>query len=131
MDRVLTTFTKVAEFWSELPDKSYPSETKVPILSVNRFGDVSVVLFLVVQALDGIFTYLGVHTWGPAIEANPLVISAVSLVGVGTGLAAAKLFAAGLGMVLHLRRVHLVVAFLAAFYIVVAIVPWTVLFLTL
>ena len=30
---------------------------------------------------------------------------------------------------LHLRRVHLIVAYLTAFYIVVAIVPWTMLFL--
>ena len=49
----------------------------------------------------------------------------------GTGLAAAKLFAAGLGILLHLKRVHLIVAFLTAFYIAVAIVPWTLLFLSL
>lgn len=98
---------------------------------MERFGDVSVVVFFVAQALDGILTYLGVRTWGPSIEANPLVSSAVSFAGVGTGLAATKLFAAGLGMVLHLRRVHLIVAFLAAFYVVAAIVPWTVLFLTM
>ncbi len=88
-------------------------------------------LFVLVQALDGVLTYLGVHTWGPSIEANPIVSSALTTVGVGTGLAAAKLFAIALGMLLHLRRVHLVVAFLAAFYVVVAILPWTVLFLTM
>lgn len=91
----------------------------------------SVVLFFVVQALDGILTYLGIHTWGHSIEANPLVSSALTFAGVGAGLTATKLFATGLGMLLHLRRVHLVVAFLAAFYVVVAIVPWTVLFLTM
>jgi hypothetical protein len=95
------------------------------------FGDIAVVCFVIVQCLDGVLTYLGVHIWGPSIEANPLVSSAVALAGLGGGLAAAKLAAIGLGMALHLRRVHGVVAFLTAFYIVVAIVPWTLLFLSL
>jgi hypothetical protein len=94
------------------------------------FGDVAVVCFVVVQCLDGVLTYLGLHIWGPTIEANPLVSSAVALAGVGGGLAAAKLAAISLGMALHLRRVHAVVAFLTAFYVAVAIVPWTMLFLS-
>jgi hypothetical protein len=97
----------------------------------SRFGDIAVVTFMVVQALDGILTYLGVHIWGPSVEANPLISSAVSFAGVGTGVAVAKLLAVGLGMVLHLRRVHGVVALLTAFYVAVAIVPWAVLFLSL
>ena len=97
----------------------------------NRFGDIAVVTFVVVQALDGILTYLGVHIWGPSVEANPLISSAVSFAGVGAGVAMAKLFAVGLGMILHLRRVHGVVALLTAFYLAVAIVPWAVLFLSL
>jgi hypothetical protein len=119
----------VAEFWAEPADKFYELKTKDACPSANRFGDIVVIIFFVVQALDGALTYLGLHTWGPSIEANPLVSSAVTFAGAGTGLAAAKLFAAGLGMVLHLRRVHLIIAFLSAFYIVVAIVPWTMLFL--
>jgi hypothetical protein len=95
------------------------------------FGDLAVIAFIVVQCLDGALTYLGVHIWGLSIEANPLVSSAVAMAGVGTGLAATKAFAVALGMMLHLRRVHLVVAGLALFYIAVAILPWTVMFLTL
>ena len=94
------------------------------------FGDVAVVLFIVVQCLDGALTYLGVHTWGLSIEANPIVSSAVSYAGVGTGLAATKALAVALGMMLHLRRIHLVVALLSLFYIAVAILPWTLMFLT-
>lgn len=97
----------------------------------NLFGDVAVVVFIVVQALDGIFTYLGIHAWGPSIEANPIMSSALATVGVGPGLATAKLFAVSLGILLHLRRVHLVVAFLTAFYLAAAIVPWAFLLLTL
>ena len=99
--------------------------------SYQRFGDIAVVTFMIVQALDGVLTYLGVHIWGPSVEANPIISSAVSFAGVGTGLAAAKLFAVGLGIVLHLRRVHGVVAFLTAFYLAVAILPWTMMFLTM
>lgn len=95
------------------------------------FGDLAMLVFVIVQCLDGGLTYLGLHIWGLSVEANPLVSSAVSMAGAGTGLAAAKLFAVGLGMVLHLRRVHLVVALLAGFYIAVAILPWTVMFMTL
>ena len=43
--------------------------------------------------------------------------------------AVAKGFAVGLGMLLHLHRVHLVVAALSLFYTAVAIVPWAVMFL--
>jgi hypothetical protein len=97
----------------------------------SRFGDLAVIGFMVVQALDGILTYLGVHIWGTSVEANPLISSAVSFAGVGFGLASAKLIAVGLGMILHLRRVHIVVALLTAFYIAAAIIPWTLMFLSL
>jgi hypothetical protein len=93
------------------------------------FGNVAVLSFVIVQYLDGVLTYVGLHTFGPGIEANPLISSAVSYAGAGGGLFAAKLVAISLGMALHLRRVHRVVALLTAFYLTVAILPWTVLFL--
>ena len=95
----------------------------------SLFGDVMVVSFVLMQLFDGVFTYLGVSMWGPAIEANPLVSSAVAVMGLLTGLATVKLFAVGLGILLHLRRVHNLVALLNAIYLAVAIVPWTTLFL--
>jgi hypothetical protein len=101
------------------------------VSSHGAFGDAAVLVFVLVQCLDGVFTYLGWHIWGPSVEANPLVSSAVSVAGVGPGLAAAKLIAVGLGMLLHLRRVHFVVAALSAFYIAAAILPWVLMFLTL
>lgn len=96
----------------------------------SMFGDLMVVGFLVVQGLDGIFTYLGVRTWGPDIEANPIVSSAMAFAGLAPGLAGAKLVAVGFGIVLHLRRVHNLVALLTFIYVAVAILPWTALFLT-
>ena len=91
------------------------------------FGDAMVVGFFVVQCLDGIFTYLGVTLWGPGIEANPLVSAAMAAAGLTAGLAGAKLVAVAFGMLLHLRRVHYVVALLTALYVVVAILPWAIL----
>lgn len=64
---------------------------------------------------------------GPGIEANPIVSSAVAYAGVGAGLTATKLVAAGCGIILLVRRVHDVVVFLTALYTAVAILPWTVL----
>jgi hypothetical protein len=98
--------------------------------SNNRFGDVMVLGFLLVQCLDGVFTYLGVKTWGPAVEANPLISSAIAAAGLGLGLVGAKLVAIGFGIVLHLHRVHIVVALLTALYLAAAVLPWTALFLT-
>ena len=95
----------------------------------SPFGDFIVVIFLLVQCLDGVFTYLGVRIWGLDIEANPIVFSAISLAGLGAGLAGTKLVAIGLGIALHLRRVHNVIAVLTALYVALAIVPWAAVFL--
>jgi len=81
------------------------------------------------QCLDGVFTYLGVGIWGPSIEANPIVASAMEAGGLTAGLCIAKLVAIGFGMLLHLRRVHNLVALLTAIYFMVAIVPWAALLL--
>lgn len=94
-----------------------------------RFGDIAVLGFLLVQCLDGVFTYLGVCLWGPGVEANPIISSAVASAGLGAGLAGTKLAAMGFGILLHLHRVHTVVALLTAVYVGGAIVPWTVMFL--
>jgi hypothetical protein len=98
--------------------------------SKDLFGDLVVVSFLVVQYMDGVFTYLGVRIWGPGIEANPLVSSAMTTAGVAVGLGGAKAVAIGFGILLHLRGVHKLVALLTALYFTAAILPWTALFLT-
>jgi hypothetical protein len=100
-------------------------------VSQSRFGNCVVLGFLLVQFLDFVFTYIGVLMWGPGIEANPLISSAVAAIGLGAGLGATKLVAVGCGILLHLCRVHNMVALLTALYVAVAIVPWTALFLTL
>ncbi len=91
----------------------------------ERFGNLAVIGFMLVQYLDGFYTYAGLSIWGLNVEANPLIRSAVGMVGPGTGLAAAKLVAIGFGMLLHLRGVHAAVAVLTGIYVVLSIVPWT------
>ena len=39
----------------------------------TTFGKVSLALFLLMQCLDGVLTYLGVVTFGIAMEGNPIV----------------------------------------------------------
>lgn len=95
----------------------------------SAFGDLAVIGFLLVQVLDGVFTYLGVRIWGPTIEANPVISSAMALAGLAGGLAGTKAIAMAFGIVLHLRRVHNLVAALTLVYLGVAILPWTALFL--
>jgi hypothetical protein len=89
------------------------------------FGDVVILVFLASQALDGVLTYLGVVQFGPSIEANPVVAVLMGLIGHGPALATVKLLAASLGIVLHLGRVHRVLAVLTVFYILGSVVPWT------
>jgi hypothetical protein len=90
----------------------------------DRFGDVALVAFLLVQALDGVLTYVGVSTYGPHIEGNPVVAWLIACLGRGPALATAKLAAGGFGVALHLSSVHRAVAVLAAFYLAVAVIPW-------
>jgi hypothetical protein len=88
------------------------------------FGDLAVVAFLVAQCLDGIFTYVGVTTFGNNIEANPLIGALMLRLGHGTALLVAKSIAASLGIALHLRGVHVAVAALVLFYVATAVLPW-------
>jgi hypothetical protein len=90
----------------------------------SLFGDVVVVVFLLAQCFDGVLTYVGVMTFGLSIEANPLIATLMDTFGHGVALTGAKMVGAALGICLHLRQVHGAVAVLAAFYIIVAIVPW-------
>ena len=89
-----------------------------------RFGDAVILAFFLAQALDGVFTYIGVATMGRDIEANPLLHWLMGATGHGLALAIAKFAAAGFGIILHLTHVHRAVALLTLLYLSVAIVPW-------
>jgi hypothetical protein len=97
-------------------------------LKRSLFGDIVLLAFLLSQCLDGVFTYVGVITFGSAIEANPLIATLMTHFGDGAAVLGAKSVAALLGIGLHLQRVHGAVALLAAFYVIVAILPWVAIF---
>jgi hypothetical protein len=88
------------------------------------FGNFVLVAFLLAQAFDGVFTYVGVRVYGTPIEGNPLLGWMMTAMGQGLALAAAKSVAGAFGIALHLTAVHRIVAALALFYVAVAIVPW-------
>lgn len=99
-----------------------------PVLR-SRFGDAAVLLFLVAQCLDGVFTYVGVLTYGMAIEGNPILATLMRTLGYGPALIVAKSVASALGIALHLAGIHAVVALLTAFYMAAAVLPWATLLL--
>lgn len=90
----------------------------------RRVADIVVVVFLLAQACDGVFTYVGVSLYGVGIEGNPLLAWLMAAIGEGPALAAAKVMAGALGIALHLTAVHRILAALSAFYVAVAILPW-------
>ena len=90
----------------------------------SSFGNFIVLAFLVVQALDGTLTYVGLATLGRVAEGNPVVASLMAAFGLGIALTGAKLFAASLGIALHIFGAHRLVAALTAFYLAGAILPW-------
>jgi hypothetical protein len=96
----------------------------------SRFGDWVVLAFLVVQALDGVLTYVGMMSVDRAAEGNPLLVALMAAVGLGPGLAGAKLLAGSLGIALHLFGTHRLVALLTAIYVAAAIVPWAAMIVT-
>ena len=83
-----------------------------------------VIAFLIAQACDGVFTYIGVATYGLHAEANPLLGWLMNALGYGAGVTAAKATTGAFGIVLHLVAVHRLLAALAVFYLVAAIAPW-------
>jgi hypothetical protein len=87
-------------------------------------GELAILVFFVVQALDAGLTYWGIARFGRSIEANPLLAHLMEAVGEGPALLSAKVVAASFGIVLHLTQVHRVVALLTLFYLCAAIVPW-------
>lgn len=91
----------------------------------SRFGDTAFVLFALVQMADGWLTYLGIRAFGPAIEANPIILWGTATFGVAAALTGAKTVAVIGGVILHVFAQHGAVAILTIAYLVAAIGPWT------
>jgi uncharacterized membrane protein len=81
-------------------------------------------LFLLAQALDGIFTYVAVSALGTHVEANSLLATWMHLVGPAPALVGAKMAASLCGLLLYFRGIHRGLLVLTIFYVVAAIGPW-------
>lgn len=104
------------------------SRASSPDLVVPRarqwFGDVVLVVFMCAQVLDGIFTYLGVVSFGVR-EGNPLIEHYMHAMGVGPSLTVAKVLAIACASVLHLLAFHRMLGLLTLMYLSMAVLPWT------
>jgi hypothetical protein len=87
-------------------------------------GEIAWLAFVTVQALDGMLSYIGVHTIGIAAEGNPMLAWYVQVFGPAVAFIGAKLFAVGCGVLLHVHARHQVLGALTAMYVVFAIGPW-------
>lgn len=105
---------------TSVPDTLPDVRTASPVW----FGNLVIVLFLMAQAADGIFTYLGIRAFGLS-EGNPLIAYSFRHAGVGPGLTAAKLLAVGCSMLLHLFEMHRTLGVLTLLYLSLAILPWS------
>jgi Domain of unknown function (DUF5658) len=107
---------------------SYALRQTAPVATWLRrsltFGNLAIIAFLLVQAMDGALTYIGIVSFGPAAEGNPLLSWGMSILGAAPALAGAKMAASMFGIILHLTAVHRTVALLAALYVSAAILPW-------
>ena len=81
-------------------------------------------LFLVAQVYDGLFTYIAVTAYGLEAEGNFVLGTWMTLVGAAPTLLAAKLVAAAGGVLLYAKGVHRTLALLTAYYALAAIGPW-------
>ena len=89
-----------------------------------RQGPVVMVLFLVIQMLDGVLTYWGVTRFGIELEMNALLSSWMHAVGPGLTLVVAKAVACACGFILYRARYLRPLAAVAGLCLGIAVVPW-------
>jgi hypothetical protein len=85
---------------------------------------VILLLFLVAQFFDGVFTYVAVQAHGVQAEGNIVLGTWMGLIGPLPTLIAAKLLAASGGLLLYYYGVHRILAGLTLVYAAAAIGPW-------
>ncbi len=95
-----------------------------------RVSRLVLLLFLVAQLFDGLFTYVAVSAVGIHAEGNIFLAGWMDLVGPGPTLLAAKLVAATAGIFVYYRGMHRLLAGLTALYGLVAIGSWLVVYRT-
>jgi hypothetical protein len=82
------------------------------------------IVFIVLQAADGLLTYAAVERFGAGAEGNPILATWIMMTGSGTALIGAKTVACFCGTVLYAAGVYHVLAGLSVLYLFAAVVPW-------
>jgi hypothetical protein len=105
------------------------------LAGVRRAGVVAgtrlvLLLFVVLQGFDGLFTYVAVNALGIGVEGNRLLASVMASLGPLPALVVAKSVAAAAGLLLYARGWHATLATVTAFYALAAIGPWLVVYVT-
>jgi arginine exporter protein ArgO len=98
--------------------------TSAEVVKRSVFGKAVMLVFVLTQVADGLFTYFGIKTFGAAIEGNPLVAWYVTAFGAGIAVAGAKGLALACGAALHLRAMHRTIGALTIIYLAAAVWPW-------
>jgi hypothetical protein len=88
------------------------------------FGRLTLVLFVLCQAIDGTLTYFAISLFGQTIEGNPILASWMTIAGAGPTLLVAKIGACACGIILYAHGTHRALASLTALYILIAVGPW-------
>jgi hypothetical protein len=96
----------------------------------SLFGAAILIAFVIAQLCDGVLTYIGVHTFGLDIEANPIVGWYIGALGVGIALVAAKTLAIACALLLYRFALYRTIGALTVIYFTMAVHPWVSLLLS-
>jgi len=91
---------------------------------IVRITRLMLMLFLIAQVCDGLFTYVAVSAVGVGAEGNMLLASWMHHVGPAPTLLVAKMISIAAGVLVYVRGLHSVLAGLTAFYMAAAVGPW-------
>jgi hypothetical protein len=116
--------SSLVDFCSPTARKAHRSCTSVGVVT----RQLTVAVFLVAQAWDGLLTYAAVQLFGISAEGNPLLATWMTLVGPGSAIIGAKVMASGCGILLHCLGTDRVLFGLTVLYGVAAIGPWLAIF---
>jgi Domain of unknown function (DUF5658) len=94
------------------------------VIKRSLVGKAVMLVFVLTQVADGLFTYFGIKMFGTAIEGNPLVAWYVAAYGAEVAIVGAKGLALACGAALHLRAMHRTIGALTIIYLTAAVWPW-------
>jgi hypothetical protein len=108
----------------------FPSGQFLAAAEAVRWSRLILLLFLVAQLADGVFTYVAVSSMGLAAEGNVILAVWMAIIGPAPTLLVAKAVAASAGILVYRHGFHGVLATLTAVYALFAVGPWVQIYAT-